>query len=343
MKILGTLLAGICAVLVVITGVTALFLFNIERGAFSSEPYKRAFEDLGLYDRMPSILASSVFSSPGSVNGTENPIWALMTSQGVESGITVLLPPAELKTMTDGTLDSIFAYINGDADSASIPLTPFKNHLSSPAGTDAILGLLNSQPACTTEQLFQMTIGALTGGGFFLCNPPPEAVELFRPLLQSQLQFTASILPDRIPLISADRFEAGNDPRQRLNSLRAWMRISPILPILLLLIVAILAVRNLSTFLHWWGFPLLATGVISFLIALIGAPLIGFIIQFLLETQSDQFTLTMVVSALLEATTAVAREILRPVVFQGIALAIVGFVMILAGFLLRRQTQLSTP
>ena len=343
MKTIGTLLAAVCAVLFVFTGVASLFLFNTERRAFSAEPYKRAFERLGLYDRMPSILASSIFSSPASMNGVENPIWALMTSEGVESGIASLLPPAELKTMTDGSLDSIFAYINNEADSAALPLTPFKNHLASPAGTDAVLGLLDSQPACTTEQLFQMTLGALTGGAFFLCSPPPEAVELFRPLIQSQLQFIASILPDQVPLIRADRFGPENDPRMRLNSLRAWMQISPILPVLLLLAITIFAVRNVVTFLNWWGYPLLLTGGITFILALIGAPLIGLIIQFLIETQAEFISSAVLVDTLRETTTAVAREILGPIVFQGILLAMSGFVMALAGFFLRGRTQLSTP
>jgi hypothetical protein len=343
MKTISTILAGICAALCVISGITALFLFNTERRAFSSEPYKRAFESLGLYDRMPLILSSSVFSSPASVNGVDNPIWALMTSQGLESGLSFLLPHNELKAMTDGSLDSIFAYINGEADSAAIPLAPLKNRLSSPAGTEAVLGLLGSQPACTTEQLFQMTLGALTGGKFFLCSPPPEAVDLFKPLIQSQLQFTASLIPDEVVLIPGERSGTENDPRPRLNRLRAWIRISPALPVVFLLVITILAVRNLITFLNWWGFPLLVTGGITSILALIGAPLIGVVIQFLIETQVELIASTMLADTLRETTSAVAREILNPVVIQGIILAALGFVMVIAGFFLPRRAQLSAP
>jgi hypothetical protein len=343
MKSLSNMLAGICAALFVLTAVASLFLFNIERRAFSSEPYKRAFEKLSLYDRMPSILASSLFTAPASVNGTENPIWALMTSQGLESGLAFLLPPAELKAMTDGTLDSIFACINGEADSAAIPLAPMKNRLAGPAGTEAVLGLLNTQPACTTEQLFQMTLGALTGGGFFLCSPPPEALELFKPLIQSQLQFTASIIPEEVTLIPGDRSGTKDDPRLRLNRIRAVMRISPVFPVLLLLAIVILAVRNLRDFLNWWGFPIFATGIISLPLAVLGSPLIGLIIQFLIETQAPQILSTVLLAALRETTSAVAREILTPIILQGVVLAALGFVMVVTAFLLRRRTQLSTP
>jgi hypothetical protein len=342
LKTIGTILAGLCAALFVLTGVAALFLFNIERRAFSAQPYKRAFEKLGLYDRMPSILATSLFTSPAAVNGVENPIWALLTSPGLDSGLSTLLPPAELKLMTDGSLDSIFAYINGEADTASIPLTPIKNHLSSPAGVEAVLELLNTQPVCTAEQLFQIGLAALSGSGFLLCNPPPEALEIFKPVIQAQLQFTASILPNDITVIAGLQSGTADDPRIQLNLIRAVMRITPFFPIVFILLTTIFAVRDLKTFLNWWGYPILATGTISFLLALAGAPLIGLIIQFLIETQAAQITSEALLSALRETTSAVAREILNPILVQGLILAVPGFVMILAAFLLHRRTQLST-
>jgi len=53
LQTLGKFIAGICAVLFIITGVMALVLFNIERKAFSSTTYKQAFENQNLYARMP--------------------------------------------------------------------------------------------------------------------------------------------------------------------------------------------------------------------------------------------------------------------------------------------------
>ena len=334
-------MAAVCAVLAALTGVASLFLFNIEQRAFSPEPYKRAFEKLGLYDRMPSILAASLFSTPASVNGVENPLWALISTQGVETGLSFLLPSAELKLMTDGTLDSVFAYLNGDTDSAAIPLTPIKNHFSSPAGVEAVLGLLNTQPACTAEQLFQIGVSALTGSKFLLCNPPPDAVELIKPLIQAQLQATTSLLPNEIALIPGNQSGTGSDPRLRLNRIRALMQITPFFPVIFLLLIVIFAVRSVRGFLNWWGYPLLAAGAIGFFLAIAGAPLIGWIIQFLIETQAEQFSSPILLSTLRETTSAVAREILNPILVQGILLAGLGFGMVLAAFLLRNRTQLS--
>jgi hypothetical protein len=72
----------------------------------------------------------------------------------------------------------------------------------------------------------------------------------------------------------------------------------------------------------------------------LGAPLIGLIIRFLLETQADQIASYILRDALSETTSQVAREILKPIVLHGAALGALGFGMILAAFLLRRKTQL---
>jgi len=63
MDIFRKIIAGICAVLFVISGVIALFAFNIESKAFNSATYKQAFENQNLYERMPEILANALHTS----------------------------------------------------------------------------------------------------------------------------------------------------------------------------------------------------------------------------------------------------------------------------------------
>jgi flagellar basal body-associated protein FliL len=57
------IIAGICAVLFVISAVFALFAFNIESKAFNSTTYQKAFEKQNLYERMPEILANALHTS----------------------------------------------------------------------------------------------------------------------------------------------------------------------------------------------------------------------------------------------------------------------------------------
>lgn len=341
MKTIGRILAGICAVLFVFTGVAALLLFNIERKAFSSASYKQAFEKQKLYERMPAILASALSTSI-TENENANPTLKILAGEDLEASISALLPPEELKTLTDEALDSIFAYLNGEADSARISLASFKTHLASPAGADAVLKILESQPDCTTEQLFQMTLGAITGSEFIFCNPPQELTGLVRPLLETQLAFTAAILPDQITLISGARSGTENDPRVELNRVRTIMKLTPVLPLLFLIGIILFTVRSLLDWLRWWGYPFLITGVTSLGISILGAPLVGWIIQLIIEIQAEQFTSPILLSTLRETTSAVARQILNPVAIQGLLLVVLGYAMILTAFFLSRRTQLST-
>lgn len=337
MQIIGKILAGACAVLFVISGVAALLLFNIERKAFSAEPYKRAFENQNLYEQMPAVMSSVLFETFLG-NGAVNPPG--LGADNFVSTLLSLLPPQEIKTLTDNTLDAIFAYLNGESDSVAIPLTSLKAYLASPAGVDIFLNILSSQPTCTTEQLLQMTLGALGGGEFIFCSPPPEAMGLVRPLLEGQLQGTASLLPDQITVISSVQSGTENDPRLRLNRIRAVMKITPVFPVILILCILILAVRDLKSWLNWWGYPFLITGVIGLVISVIGAPLVGLIIQAILRNQAEGIISPTLLTTLRETFNAVARQILNPVAVQGLILTFLGFVMIAAAFFLGRRVQL---
>ncbi|HMR98431.1 MAG TPA: hypothetical protein PKE62_04175 [Anaerolineales bacterium] len=339
MRTIGKILAGACAILFVISGVAALLLFNIERKAFTSEPYKRAFEDQNLYERMPAVM-SSVLLETLSKSGTAIP-QGLGTDNFI-STLLSLLPPQEIKTLTDNTLDSIFAYLNGESDLVAIPLTSLKTYLASPAGVDIFLGILSSQPSCTTEQLLQMTIGAFTGGQFVFCNPPPEGMSLIRPLVESQLQLTASAIPDQITLISNLQSGTENDLRLQLNRIRTVMKFTPALPVILILCITILAVRDLKGWLNWWGIPLLITGVVGLIVSLIGAPIVGYMIEKILESQARGIISPTLLTTLRETLNAMARQILNPVAIQGFILSFLGFGMIVTAFFLNRRAQLST-
>lgn len=340
MQTIGKILAGVCAILFVVAGVAALLLFNIERKAFLSESYKRAFESQNIYERMPAILAS-VLSEAILGNGTGEPGSEELGTNNLISILLSLLPPQEIKTLTDTTLDSVFAYLNGDADSAVISLASLKLYLASPAGADVILKLLENQPGCTAEQLLQMTIGALTGGEFIFCNPPPEAMGLIRPLVETQLQITASLFPDQMTLIPNVQSGTENDPRRGLNRIRAWMKITPVFPLIFILCITILAVRNLTSWLNWWGYPFLITGAIGLVISVIGMPIVGFIIQTILENQGAGIISPTLLTTMRETLNAVARQILNPVAIQALILTFLGFGMILGAFFLTRRGQLS--
>ena len=336
MRTAGKILAGISAILFVITGVLALLLFNIERKAFSAETYKQAFESQKLYERMPGILADALATSIAQ-DQNSNALLSKFSEEDWAASIASLLPPEELKAMSNDTLDSVFDYLNNQSDSAAISLLPLKKHLAGPAGMDALLGLMSTQPACSTEQLIQMTLGALTGGEFILCNPPDEILGLITPLVETQLQFMTVAIPDEITLISAAQSGTPDDPRIQLNRVRKVMKLTPLLPLIFLIGITIFAVRGLRDWLMWWGLPFMFTGGISLLIALLGSPIIGLVIRTAMQEQGSGFVPPILLPTLQETIGEVARQILMPVAVEGLTLAILGMGMIMIAWYLAKR------
>ncbi|HJS18506.1 MAG TPA: hypothetical protein VJ785_07145 [Anaerolineales bacterium] len=339
-EILKTL-AALCAVLFILAGVPTWYLFNIERQAFSSATYEQAFEDQGLYDRMPALLANTL-STTLSQNGNMPPFLRELSAEEWQTTISTLLPPEELRAMTNQTLDSAFDYLNFKSNSVIVSLLPIKAKLAGEGGVNVIREFLRTQPECTIEQLAQMGLGFL-GGNIALCNPPEEAIGLLAPFIQSQLQAISAAFPNEIALVPGGESGAPNDPRQQLQWVRSAVVFSPFFLFLLLLAIAVLAVRSLQELFLWWGWPLLITGTLSLLIALVGAPLIGWFLQFLIQTQGAVFLPIMLASTIGETASAVARQILVPIAIQAFVIALIGLIMVVVGtFFMKRERYVVT-
>ena len=333
-------LAAICAVLFILAGVPVLLFFNIERKAFDSATYKQAFENQRLYERMPGLVAATL-SSTIAQNGNMPPFLRELTTEEWQATILTLLPPEELRAMTDQTMDSAFDYLNFRSNSVVISLLPIKARLAGEGGVNVVREFLRTQPACTVEQLTQMGLGLL-GGQIILCNPPEEALGFFTPFIQSQLQTVTAAFPNEIALVPGTESGTPNDPRWRLQWVRSGIVFSPFFLFLLLLAIAVFAVRSLRDLLLWWGWPLLITGATAGLIALTGAPVVGWFLQFIIQTQGAAYLPAMLANAIGETAMAVASQILVPVILQGFIIAIIGLMMVLLGtlFLRRPRTEI---
>src|SRR5688500_8421819 len=182
---------------------------------------------------MTARLATALTSTMGQ-NINAIPFLRELAPEDWQNTITMLLPPEELKTTADIALDSMFDYLNGRSNSAAISLLPLKTQLAGPSGMNVVLQILTLQPPCTVEQLTQMALGVL-GGQIALCNPPPEALNLMTPFLQSQLQTMTTIIPNEVTFIPGTLSGTPQDPRLPLNRVRSIIKLTPLLPLLLLI------------------------------------------------------------------------------------------------------------
>ena len=150
------------------------------------------------------------------------------------------------------------------------------------------------------------------------------------------MQITAAVIPDQFTIISAP-FE--NDPRIKLQTARMIMRLSPILPLLFLLLMTIFAVNSLKSWLNWWGIPFIITGLIASLMGLSGAPNFGTIFQRILVNRMPAYLPTIMLDYAGNLASAMMQTLLSPVFWQGLVIALIGLVMVVSAYFVKANKQ----
>jgi hypothetical protein len=332
MEAFKKILASIFAILFVTTAILALIFFNFERKAFTIETYQKAFVNADFHTQLPAVMAETMLST--TTNQEKLPVVMRgMSTQAWEAFFQTLLPQDVLKAMGDEALNSVFAYLNMQTNSAQISLTPLKASMVSETGVQAVFTLLKTQPDCTLQQIGQMTIDLLSNSQIQFCNPPQEMAQFLTPVIQGQMQVAALAIPDQFTLISTP--PVNDDPRQNLQSVRMVMRFSPLLPPGFLFLMTILAVNSLKSWLNWWGIPFIITGGLAGLMGLSGAPVMGAIFQRILVNRMPAFLPTILLDYAGNLASAMVQTLLDPVLFQGLLLALIGFTMAAGAFFVK--------
>lgn len=329
METLRKSIAAFCAITFIFTGVASLFLFNFDQRAFTAQTYQQAFAREDFYNKLPAVMADTMTAS----GADQNQFPIVMRGMGRDAWETffrALLPAETLRVMGDDALNSMVAYLTMETDAAHLNLMPLKASLAGDAGVQAVFSLLRVFPDCNLFQIGQMTLSLMSGGQIELCNPPADLHPILVPVIQGQMQFMSAAIPNQVMIASAP---PQNDPRQRLETARLYMRISPLLPLSLLLGIMIFGVRSLKGWLTWWGIPLALTGGLAFLIALLGGPVFGEIFQQVLLSQMPNYLPTLLLDYAGSLAAAMVGALLTPVMWQGLALAFFGAGMMGAGYI----------
>jgi len=339
MKSLGKALAGVCAVLLVISGVAAITFFNIEQKAFSSETYKTAFKEQGLFENAPSIFADMLLTS-ASDSGQMSVLLSLLNRNDLELVISSLIPPEQLEVLIGETFDSFFDYIDGNTDSVTVNLLPVKQNLAGEGGVQAFTQIMLAQPDCTLEQVFAMVTGGFSAEeGLLLCKPPQDVMAVITPLIQTQLQLIVSNFPDELTLVG-DGQASLSEFRSRLKKVRAIMQLTPVIPVLFLLAITIFAVRSLVDWLKWWGWPFFITGISSILLAIVGTPIVRLFMERMI-LQGNAGIPPVFLDMMRNVVGSLTSQILWPIAIEGIILAMIGVGMVLVTYFLPRKRVLA--
>jgi hypothetical protein len=276
-----------------------------------------------------------------------------LTAENWQAILTILLPPDNLQTMTESTLDQMFAYLNGETDTVTVPLDKLKERLTDPAGIDLIMQLINSQPPCTEqvlEQLVQMVSGT-SNGGMVLCKPPEVLVPIVVLLLQEQLNAVATQLPDKATIIKPPppgtippgTSPFGADPLTTVRIIRLMMRLSPLLPLAFLLLVTLFAVRSIKSWMRWWGIPIFVSGTVALSVGISALPALNMAWIMYIVPRIPPFIPADIAGIGQELARSIAHTITEMIGLWAIILLAVGLAMWIGSYFFKTKNATAMP
>lgn len=362
LQVLSQLVASVLAVLFMGLTPLVLFLFTTEWQLFQAPIYARALERLDLYERLPSLAAEQwIFSlarmpagessgdpESGDDEGELAELLRGLSPRDVEVIFGELMPASWLQAQAESILEQTFALLEpGEASpSVMISMVEVKARLLGEPGRDALDRLIHSWPPCTAEQLAEMAnlaagLAPNEGMGVVTCLPPEALVPTMLETMHARAGQMMAKVPDEFDLTQTfndgedgpgGAAPSGPDPRPALQRARLVMRLSPVLPVGLMLSITIFGVRSLKGGLRWWGIPLLNAGLISLGLAVGALPAFNSILRANAEGLPANLA-----PGVLQAALDVARFILRALVswvaIGAAALGLLGFVLFGGSFL----------
>lgn len=195
----------------------------------------------------------------------------------VSAATDKLLPPGWADAQADALIDATFDVLqtpNQKDITAQIDIRPILDEFRGPNGRQVIRLALQNLPPCTDEDLTNAALG-LVNGEFHLptCLPGNMSLDEATQFVHQTIVETLDVNPDLVNqngLIAVPLFESAKqspDTLQMFENLRwliqtgrDWLYALWIIPLGLLILIALLAVRSISGLGHWWGWPLVAAG-----------------------------------------------------------------------------------
>ncbi len=256
-----------------------------------------------------------------------------LTAANWQTILTMLLPPDDLRTMTESTLDHMFAYLNGETDTVTIPLEKLKERLTGTTGAELIMQFINSQPPCTEQELTQMVSEISNGDmALVLCKPPEAVLTILSPFLPDLLNAVVAKIPDNATIIKSPSSGAlpsgtgpfGADPITTIRTVRLVMYLSPLLPLAILLFVTLFAVRSVKSWMLWWGIPIFASGMIVLVLGISALPALNAAWTMFIVPRIPPFIPANFAAIGQEMVRSIVNTIVKGIVLQAIILLAIG-------------------
>jgi hypothetical protein len=302
MKGCARVLATISLLLFIVTATVALTLINVRLYLLSPETYSQALNLEGIYDELPTIAGDQLRYSLSLNPCLEDPevcegeglsdipedggagppgYFKNLPEQVWEGVITALIDASWVEDQIEDVLSQIFAFLVEEtpSDAIVISLEGIKDRIDGEAAYQAIVNVMSAQPACTAEQIAALTHTFASdglNGAMIQCNPPQEVMILVEPFVRLGLEDVVGMLPSHVGVeIPPELYTPGGSPATILSIARGVFGFAPWMALFWLLAVSVFAVRDLRSWLGWWGTGLFMLGICTLAIGLSLRPLMA--------------------------------------------------------------------
>ncbi len=359
MRTCGRLIAGVFALLFIVSTSIMLLLYNLDATLLNSEAYKIVLIEEDIYVRLPGFGVQQIqhgmtsdpcLDSPDQCEGDSGPpaYLRILSDDDWEYLIATLLEPEWLQTTVESVLDQVFDNLNSDAppEPISISLVDLKTKFEGPVGYQAVLALLEKQPPCTAEQILEIGAAQLFGGEmdeFLLCNPPEILMDVVEPLMREAIQSAASAIPEEMTFEhpfsavsgSTDITEFGDDPIQSFFIARSFLHFGFLIPITFLFLMTIFGVRSIRDWLLWWGVPFLLTGLIGLSLSALSLPILGWVVPQLIGAAVPAGVTPEILAIGVDLGNALFRQVTQKIMVQAGIMAAIGLAFLVSAFFVK--------
>ncbi len=341
-------LAALVGIVFVFITVLTLIALPAEAQLFNPKVYKQALTSQGLYERLPSLLATIPLSS--SSDDPENDA-RYLKSDDMEVIFSELLPKETTQSLMEEIIDQTLTYYNSTDPQAKIQVSmvDLKTRLGGESGDRVMRQIVSSWPSCTETQN-QTWREALDSDTVEMpkCSPSQDILDDATPKLGKAFDDMVADIPDvadMTPKYVLEPGATGADPRPTLMVVRWIIRLSPLLSVFLLALVTVLAVRSRRSFFGWWGALFLIVGVVTFLLAAISGLMVeGMIGAMASEMSSQAQEGGELVLAFMRVISYVLRGVGIRISIMAVLSGLMGLTMIVVAFILgRRKSPISDP
>lgn len=272
------LLALLFAALFVLAAALFVIAFVARRQLLRPAPYKAALQQVDAYGRAPQILSGILAGALNDARERDSAasLFLNLSQADYEIMLEHLLPGQWLERQVEGIIDQSFAAMEGEVGDSpiTVSLTALKENLRGQAGSQALLAVVETRPACAPGDLRTLTCGIDLQAGIS-CQPPSAQLQLCATALNAVLVGTTSLIPDTVELSALLRAvgplaQTVRDALYPYNVLlRPVARFGWVLLPAFLLLLTLFAVRSLRDWLRWWGLSVLGVAIVLLPVALL--------------------------------------------------------------------------